>query len=245
LRAAALGAAAFIVFLVVTTPADWLVRQFADQAPQLRLSGITGSLWSGSVAQARYDDVSLNDVQWQWRPLALFAGRLEYGLSGSWEEHPVRFAAGKNLLGTPYLKDVELAAPLPKLTGALRLPVELSGDLDLALDRVTFTGAGPVPALEGRGQWTPAVITAPIELDLGKVVVEMSLDGNSTAAQVSARDGRLLVDGTLGLDPSGEYRLDADLTPVGELSEDLKAGLNAVAEYRNGRYRLEWSGGLN
>jgi len=245
LRAAALGAAAFIVFLIVNTPADWLVRQLTGRVPQLQLSGITGSLWSGNASQARYDAVSLSDVQWHWHPLALFAGRLEYGLSGSWDEYPVSFAAGKALFGAPYLRDVELAAPLAKVAGLLRLPVELSGDLDLSLDRVMFTGAGVVPVMEGGGWWAPATISAPVELELGKVVVEMSPDGDSTAAQVSARDGRLSVDGTIRLDPSGEYSLTADLTPVGALSDDLKAGLNAVAEYRQGRYHLEWSGGLN
>ncbi len=244
-RAVAVGAAAYLAFLLVNIPAAWVIDRLAGRAPQVQLSGVGGTLWSGRASQLRVDAVTLGDVRWRWHPFALLAGRLEYGLSGRWGESPVMLSAGKGLFGGAYLSDVSVAAPARNWIGALHLPAEASGELTLALDRVRFTQGGAIPALRGTARWAPAVLAAPVALELGRVDLELTPDGDLTRGKVTAQGGVLRVDGNLELDPSGEYRLDAAMTPTGQISDDIRAGLDAVAEFHDGRYRLDWKDSLH
>lgn len=244
-RGAALGAAAFLLFVIVNAPAAWIVARVAQQVPGVVFSGVSGSVWTGAAAQVRTDSVALSDVRWHWHPSALLSGRVEYGLSGQWGGNPVSLAAGRSLFGGSYLADVAVAAPAPSWIAALRLPAEAAGQVELALDRVEFVDGAAMPLLTGGAHWRPATISAPVALGLGTVTLELAPEGALSRGRVSAQEGALLVDGTVEIGSAGDYSLVADLTPTARTSRDIRTGLDTIAELRGGRYHLEWKDSLN
>jgi len=243
-RGIALGAGAYLLFLIVNVPAAWVAARIGGVMPQVQLSGIDGSLWSGRADQLRFDPVILEQVQWRWHPFALALGRLEYRVEGRWGDNPVAMSAGASLFGGAYLRDVSATGPVQSWAAALALPVEASGDLSLALDQVRFAKPGGAPILRGAARWTSATVTGPVALDLGQVNLDLAPDGDVTHGTVKAQDGALLVDGTVDLDASGQYNLQVDMTPTDKLADDVRGGLAAIAEEHNGRYHLIWNGAV-
>ena len=69
----------FIFFLIATTPARWVVQTFMPENADIRLSGITGSVWSGHAESVAIQRQSIKDVSWTINPLVLITG----GIGGS------------------------------------------------------------------------------------------------------------------------------------------------------------------
>lgn len=70
----ALGAGAYLAFLLTTFPAATAYRWFAPDA--VRLAGVEGTLWSGSATLGSVGDIGLHEIQWRLRPWALFLARV-------------------------------------------------------------------------------------------------------------------------------------------------------------------------
>ena len=85
-RLSALGAAAYLVFLLVNLPAAWLglALERASRGAVL-LSDTEGTVWKGSGAlglRSAGTRRRVADIQWSVNPLSLFAGRLSVQVSG-------------------------------------------------------------------------------------------------------------------------------------------------------------------
>jgi general secretion pathway protein N len=79
---AALGLAAYSVFLVATIPAPWVGAQFQAGLPgRIEVSDARGTLWRGqarvSFAPSR-NRLSLDAVEWSFAPSRLFAGEVAF-----------------------------------------------------------------------------------------------------------------------------------------------------------------------
>ena len=81
----ALGAGAYLAFVITLFPAATAYRWFAPDT--VRLAGIEGTLWSGSAALGSVGNFGLTDIQWRLRPWMLLLARA----SGQFQ---ARFADG-------------------------------------------------------------------------------------------------------------------------------------------------------
>jgi len=236
------GIVAYVLFLAVNAPATWLAAQLQSRAPAVQLAGVRGSLWSGEADRVNVQGVQLQTLHWRWRPLALFTGRLEFALDGRFQGEAVHSRAGITLAGRPYLRSTGGRLAVQDLVVWFsRAPVELAGTLELDLERVDFPQPG-LPVIEGRLVWPQARIVAPLELDLGQVVLTLAPNDGRTRGPLVAQGGRLLVEGELSFDASGMYELEAGLRANGRLPDAVSTLLESLAEYRDGRWYLELSG---
>lgn len=240
-RFALVGAAAYVLFLLLTAPAAKLLPWLQPHMPGVQVSGVSGSLWSGRAQLLQAGAVQLDEVRWHWRPLALFGGALEVSVDAALDGQPLQAHAGTGLFSGPYLADVTgrlQAADLLYLAGMRG--AELAGQLDFDIDRVTGIG-NPFPAVAGRVAWAPARVQAPLDLDLGQVQVQTRIEDGVTRGQLSAIGGALVVNGDVTFSPDGSYQLTGDVQKHGAVPQAVEKFLTTFAEFSNGSYRLEWA----
>ena len=239
------GVAAYVVFLLATAPAAKLLPLVQPRLGGVQLAGVDGTLWSGSAALVTANPVQLQDVQWRLRPLLLLLGRAEVALEASWQGRPAAALAGKALFGGSYLADVSATLPAPDVLRWLEVrQVSVEGNLALDLARLEWPADGALPAITGAASWTPARVSAPVEVALGSAQLDTVAEQGVTRGKLKTSGGALLVDADVELQPTGVYRLDAQIRQKGEVPEAVAQFLSTFADYNNGSYRLEWSDSL-
>lgn len=241
LRFTLLGLAAYLLFLVVMVPAAQIVSWLSPAVGNVRISGLSGTLWSGEALVVEAGGLGLQNLEWQLRPMALFTGVLEFALTARLGNERVHAHAGVNLLGNKRLTDVQGRVALDHVLKSLGIAqVGVSGLLALDLDEVRWNETH-VPLMEGIVRWEPAAIVAPLDLDLGVASLSMHTANDRTLGDLDASGGQLLVQGKVELNTDGAYSLNADLRSRGDLPSQLAESLATFTEYSNGVYRLEWS----
>jgi len=234
-----LGVVAYLFFMVATAPAAKILSFV--QPRDIRFAGTAGSVWSGSAALVAVSPVQLTDVRWSFRPFSLFAGQLEFAVEGQLQGRRVEAHAGSSLLGNPYVADVRgriAANDLLSLLGLAQL--QLAGMLEFDIADVKWPESG-YPALAGTATWSPARVTAPLELELGKAQLVTRIEDGVTRGKLETTDGALLLQADVEMNSSGAYRLDANLQQKGDVPQAVTRFLSTFAEYKDGTYRLEWS----
>lgn len=140
----AAGLAAFVLALLVTMPARVAYHWFAP--PELKLSGISGSVWNGRAAEGAAGGLYFADLAWRFRPASLFTGRAACAVSarpagGRLQGEVAIGFAGNSML----LRDLAAALPLTVLSGVV--PMEgVDGDIDLDFSRLRFDDGFPTEA---------------------------------------------------------------------------------------------------
>ena len=80
-RLIAVGIVALIIGLLTAFPARIAYQWFAP--PGVSLESISGSVWSGHVAQAEIEGLYLQDLSWRFKPLGVFSGNLAYAIEAT------------------------------------------------------------------------------------------------------------------------------------------------------------------
>ena len=76
-----LGAVTFVIGVVVMLPARVAYKLFAPAG--VLFSGIEGTLWRGSVAEADVSGIYIGNLSWAFRPGALLRGELGFAVEAS------------------------------------------------------------------------------------------------------------------------------------------------------------------
>lgn len=195
------GVATLLVALLVAFPAR-LAWQWAAP-PGVALQGISGTIWSGHAREASAGGVYLTDIRWRFHPLALFGGRLEYGVNAApvagFVEADVAVAPG----GAIRLQDVSASLPIAALDPFIEV-AGLAGDIDLRLTRLIVEDGLPVEA-QGTIALSGLVIRplAPSPLGDYEATIE-TVDGVIRGA-VEDLSGVLDLSGTLEFRPDRSY----------------------------------------
>ena len=76
-----IGLLVFAAVLLVTFPASVAYQLFAP--PDLRLNGISGSVWSGSADEGMAGGAYIRQIRWRMKPADLLKGRLAFETSAN------------------------------------------------------------------------------------------------------------------------------------------------------------------
>lgn len=137
------GITTFILGLIITFPARVAYRWFAPE--QLRISGISGSVWRGNAANVDAGGISFANVRWSLRPLALLTGKLEVTTSSSPASGFLDADIAIDLGGNVTLSNVAGAVTLGALAGVLPLN-GVEGDVSLQFEELVIRNGWPVEA---------------------------------------------------------------------------------------------------
>lgn len=237
-----LGLGAYLVFMATLLPAAYLLPRLLRAHPEVRVSGVSGTLWSGDALQLEVQGVPLGAVHWRFDWLALFS--FSYGLhldlSGDANLGGRLDARGKSL----FLRGIDGRLPVSMLEHWLPLPPHsLSGSLRLDLKSLTLKD-GRITGAEGEVDLEDATLSWPSSMTLGSFTVTLSpaADGG-VAAHISDRQSPLKLQADLKLGSDGAYHLSGLLSPkdAGDTAtRDLLANLGPADS--TGQHHFDFSG---
>ncbi len=224
----ALGAGAYLAFVLTLFPASVAYRWFAPDT--LRLSGIEGTLWSGRAALGSVGKLGLHEIQWRLRPWSMLFARVGGQLQ-------TRFANGflnteieatftqttlRNLRASTSLGDLQEILPLGGIEGFVSAEfaeIRIQGEWPVGAAGEIRLGELAVPQMFG-----PA--NAPT-IALGNYRIQFVNSPNGTlVGSFEDQGGPLQVSGSVRLSPDRAFVIEGVTrarpdAPV-ELSQQLE-----------------------
>lgn len=236
----------FIITLITAIPARVLSQLGGDA---LRLSGASGTLWSGTAQQVLVGNLQFGQTQWRTSAGALLLGRLAVNID---TELPGGFARGYvavSLGGKVRVSDFEATAPLEALSRMVGLP-EASGEATVAVQSAVLEDSWPtqlvgtvrlanVP-LAMAGVTTGSAISILTEFE----VPETPADGR-VPGMLSDQGGPLEIAGTITFYPPANYDIESLINTRPDAPPELRQGLMLLGpEGPNGSRQFNMSGSL-
>jgi general secretion pathway protein N len=244
----ALGVGAYLAFVLTMFPAATAYRWFAP--PELALSGVEGTVWSGRAALGSVEGFPLRDLRWQLHPSALLALRLGASFESRLAEG---FVSGAVRVGmsTVEFSDIRVATSLAALRAALPLD-GLEGRVSLSLERLVLDRGWPVVVVgdagvnDLQGMWFMAG-DQPDFVTLGSYALRFNQGGgNGILASVRDAGGPLEVSGELELGSDRAYRIEGLVRARENASAELVQGLQFMTDDpdASGRRAFSFTGTL-
>ena len=227
------GVAAYLLFLLITLPADRAVKLLEQSAVGVELQSVSGTLFSGKAERVVIGGLGMGPVTWSLRPLPLLLGRLEYRLALKDPALHGEGVVGAGLGGHVYLHDLKVELkPDPLVNHFSPLPVQTSGEMTLLIESMELLDRFP-RELTGHVDWVDAQIIEPVDMSLGHVEATLQSEANTLVSRVSGT-GETTLSGDFSLTQAGDYRLNLLLTPGPAVSPDIVDGLKTVGQARPG-----------
>lgn len=205
-----LGVAVFLAVLVVTFPARVAYNWFAPA--ELRLSGITGSVWSGSAAEAKAGGAYIRNITWQFSPASLFTGKLGFKTTSRPASGRMQVVVALSAGGNVTLSDLRGNLPLDLLHPALQ-QAGIRGDLSLDFDTVVLSNGVPVAA-DGIVTLSDFFVPDLSASQLGDYRAEFQTNDENVVGSVEDVSGVLDVAGKINLRRNRSYSFVGLVAPT-------------------------------
>jgi general secretion pathway protein N len=243
-RIGAIGVAVYLLILFATFPVTRITGSIEQRLDGVLLRGVSGSLWSGQAARVVYQGNDIGAVHWQFRPLRLLTGDIEYRIELLDEQ-----GGGSGLLalsfgGRVHGRDLDLQLPPAGLINRFSpIGVVTGGSLVLQLQHFELPGKLPA-AIQGTLRWQGARLSSPMELELGDLALDLASAGDDLVATV-AEGGRLGLSGKISLQAGGRYAVDLQLHPSSAAGDEVRGVLDTLMRrLPDGGYQLAATGSL-
>jgi general secretion pathway protein N len=237
-----LGAAAYLVFLGANFPAQYLADHISKQLPELQLNGVSGTIFSGSATEVRYQGTAFGAVDWHFDWLAPFTMSLGYRIDLRAEDRDVhgRVDFGFNRIS---LRSFEGRLPLSVLGSWLPVPPNsLDGFLSPHLKQLTLK-AGRLVSAEGELDLDEVSMKWPASAMLGSFKVQLTPAADGTQAEVADVGSPLKLQASLSFSSEGAYHLAGTLAardPGDQATRSLLSDLGRPDS--TGQYPFDFKG---
>lgn len=222
--------ALYLLFLIVTLPAAQVYRWSVGEGGA-QLYGIDGTLWRGQAQTMRIGALSLDKPAWTFRPGALLLGRTEFRVSAGLGGGGVQAVTGRSLRGALYARDLQLSAvPIDTLAALGGEPdLGLTGRIDASIDALGVSG-GQLRELAGRVEANGLGMGPPLDIALGGLTLQFETDRREDRIRGVLQDtgGPLQAEGSLVLQPTGEYQFVGRVSARGAAAGKLGQTLNML-----------------
>lgn len=243
------GTASFLLASLPQLPASLLLKALPADLP-LQVQGVGGTLWQGYATNLTWQQLSLNNVEWELQLAALLEGKLAAHLSA-------QLAVGGTLQsdcawafsGTLHCENLSLsklpAAALAPYTQQLLIP-PLSGHFQG--DNLSLTWQqGSLPQLSGQLAWQDAgVQMLPQRYGTYRADLSSTADNSLNITLHSAPEAAFSVDGTVTVQANGQYQSQINLKPTAQIDASTKQFMASmiVPPQPDGTFRIKEQGQL-
>jgi len=237
-----LGVAAYLVFLGVNLPAQYLANHVSKNLSELQLGGVSGNVFSGSANEVRYQGTSLGAVDWHFDWLAPFTLSLGYRIDLRAQDRNLngRVDFGFNRIT---LHGFEGHIPLSAISGWLPLPPNsLDGFLTPHLKQLSIR-SGRLVSAEGELDLDETALRWPTAAVLGSFRVQLTPMADGFQAEATDASSPLKLQAYLSFSSEGAYHLSGTLAarnPGDEATRSLLAGLGRPDS--TGQYPFDFKG---
>jgi len=237
------GTLAYFIFLLTLLPAPYLAGWLAKRAPGVQLDGVTGSVFSGSAADLRYQGALLGAVEWQFDWRALLS--LSYGYRLALHSQDANLSGRVDARGgSLYLRDLQGRLPVSVMDRWLPVPSHsLQGSLELHLKDLSFR-AGRLASADGEVDLNDGVLSWPRAFTLGsyRMTLSPAQDGG-IQAQVGDVASPFKLHAALSFSAQGAYHLVGALSPRDPGDADTRSFLAGLGTPDStGQYPFDFKG---
>lgn len=196
--------------LVAMLPAQYAFQQLEQHLQPIRLTGIEGSIWSGSARTLSDQRFTVHNVSWQVSVWELLSGRINL----SWQiDDGLGQASGILVFTDDDVRlqslnaDLDMQRLVPQL---VQIPVRVAGrlvveDVSLAMRKGSLASAG------GQLHWRRATVLRPHYIQLGSFSARLTAQQGALNLQLSDNEAALALQGKLNLQPDRSYHYQTEL----------------------------------
>lgn len=242
-----LGLLAFLLFLLLLAPATLITEPLAERLPGFSVQTIEGTATDGVANGLRWRGVQVDRLVWDWRPLALFTGWLEFHLkiddpeirlTGKAAMNPARSLRLRELTGRLRLVDLVTLAGQPKLP--------LQGVVEFDLRDFRVDPLGRPQAAEGVAHLLNLRVALGQPLTLGDFTAQLKpADPEGVQGVIQDNNGPLVLEGAFSLMPDGRYRFNGQAAIRDANNHALRQAMSLLGlPGSDGRWVLNFSGAL-
>jgi general secretion pathway protein N len=213
----------------------------------LQVTGLSGTIWHGQAQAVRWRGRSFGQVNWQFAPGRLLAGKLEYALrfgKGSDMQLRGKGQAGLGMNG-PYAENLHASLPAANLVqfSPMPVPAEVQGQLELTLRSYHYAAPWCGEA-DGTLVWSGSRVDSMLgTLELGTILADVRCQDNQLSAGSDHDSPQASGAFSAELNTSRQYSLDAWFKPGAEFPPGMQAQLKWLGSPDGqGRYPFVFSG---
>ena len=162
-------------------PAEWLMKLAARQHHDIQYARATGTVWNGVAYDAKWRDLLLGDVEWDFVELnQVFPPATSWQITGKGLDYQLSLLAGLERGSLRHLRFIqgELPAGWVDLNKAVPL-LFLDGRLLVNFDYLELKW-GPRGLAAGSVQWKDAAFTGLFEEKLGDIIINIEWVNGTT-----------------------------------------------------------------
>ncbi|CAA6806598.1 MAG: Unknown protein [uncultured Thiotrichaceae bacterium] len=204
--------------LIATLPASFVIEPL-NKPPNIHLSGVKGSLWSGSIAQATINNISWGEVRWKLRPLSLLTGKLGVKLD---TKHPEAEIQG--LANIHFSKELTLQEVLFSLNSSrinqLQPYAKFDGTAKGRIDTLYLKDfeLSQAPLIDGILNLEEASMSSPVNIQQGNYKLSIENNGEENLGKISTHQAPVQISGNVTLNKDWNYKTDLAIktTPTGK-----------------------------
>ncbi len=240
-----IGVLIYLVFLIALLPASVVVR-LAPLPNTISLSGVSGSIWSGSVETVTIQKRQLEQVQWDLSPWSLFLGKAKLDLVIGNRGSAVN---GKGLVTLSMsgikAQGLRFEAPGSFLIGNTRLPfrTKVGGDISLFIEELA-QGQPWCEQLSGKVFLNSAKVKNQFgDYPLGDIELGLSCVDGNVKVNSDETMNLLGLSGTVLLQAEKMVQVSAKIKETPSQPEDLKKALSFLGKKDSqGYYPISYQG---
>jgi len=252
LRYLLLGIIAYGFFMMLLFPVSMVVNRF--NVDPIKLSSVTGMIWSGNVEQLEVPNTSLptgpdifliEDINWKLAPSELLKGGAAvaidfkaYGGAGSG-------TVSQLFSGNQALKDFAYTVSGEGISALLDPFIKIAGDLNLTVKELIVKNQ-LLDTLQARLQWKGATLEIPTFAKLGNISVDIKPDDQKHILKIISTGGDILITGEVEMEKNGAFKSDILIKTTANTPVALSDMLRTIARpASDGSYRIRRSGNIN
>lgn len=209
----------YFIFLIVKLPAVHVLAQI--QLPkEVRLSGITGTIWDGQAQRAQVNGLPVSNVEWKLSFLPLLLGEVSAEIKAGNLRDKEQISLNAHVSATTkHVQANDLLAYIPTdlVISLLPLPVPVQADgrFKVQLDEVYYESG--CQQFTGKGQWLNANFTGNAGvIDLGNFNADLSCEKGEIVIDVKQPNSfgltaKASIPANMKFKVSGRFKPDANL----------------------------------
>jgi general secretion pathway protein N len=232
-RFIAAGAATFIAGIILMFPARAAYTWFAP--PEVRLSGISGTIWRGSATEGNAGGMYLRDLRWRFSPLSIFRANLVYAIETATAFGTINCDAGVTLSGNIVIRNLDSRFSLQEFRNQFQLQ-GFDGSLNLQLESLVLHDGVPIEA-HGRVRLENLMARQLSPNVIGDYQADFTSDDSSIIGSVEELGGVLDVAGKITIDNDRNFSFIGKIAALPDAPSGLTDQLQLLGPADDRGYR--------
>ncbi|MGJ8679592.1 type II secretion system protein N [Paraglaciecola sp.] len=179
----------YCIFLVVKLPANLVLAKLPMPA-QIKVSGVSGTIWNGQAQMLSYQGFPIENVNWSLSVLPLLMGSVSVEIKGGNLRQADQISIqGELSVSSSQASANDLTAYVPAdivlMNLPLPIPVQGEGRFKIELQELDFDLIQGCQVVQGKGQWINAKVAGVGKtIDLGNFDASLACEKNEVLVKV-------------------------------------------------------------